>query len=950
MLNLPARYCCLLLAVSLFAAPSALAAPALRHDTSRAARHPHHHKNHGHKSHQGAGRSKTARVVLAGNTSALVSATPTLLGDEAVERQRDYLNPGQAEAFRFQALASGETGSLHLYVDSGNRARTVVVGVYTNANGHPGALLSTGSASSVAAGSWNTVSVSQSSLASGSTYWIAILGEGGALHFRDRGNGPCPSESSAQTGLGKLPAAWSTGPLYADCPVSAYVSAGPSLPAELPKEESTLPVESPPPPPPVAPSDMTSPAITGSAMLGHTLKTSSGTWTGSPSAYTYKWQDCNTSGASCSNIGGATSTTYTLASRDVGHRLRAVVTATNEGGSATATSPATAAVAEPPAPPAETSPPPAAPTNTALPAISGTDTEGDTLKATSGSWTGSPTGYTYKWQDCDTSGASCSNINGATANSYTLGSGDVGDTLRVVVSATNEGGSSTATSAATATVEAPPVEPPPPPPPPAAPTNTTLPAISGTTTQGQTLSASTGKWTGSPTAYTYKWQDCNASGASCSNIAGAAAKSYTLGSSDVGDTLRVVVSATNEGGSTPATSPATAPIAAEASESGGGSETGGGSGGGSEAGEPSSPPSPACTQTVSSVSSAASAASAAAAGSAICLTAGSYGHLSVSGKHSGNVTIEPVPGASVSLEGASVASNSSYITIHDFSIGGGVNMGYGDSHITIDHNDINGQAPGAGGEGVEGLTVNCSAPNAPSYSGCTTTAPDSYITINGNQIHGYGMGGTEDAIHLNNWEHITITANDIYNLEEHGNHTDAMQSVFGGHYMTFAYNYEHDNQAQGFFIKDGDASEVTVNENLFVRNNNEPELYPGGEYNIQVFNTTGFTAANNTVWDGQDDILRAEGAAEALTANFNHNVEQDLAVLHEGGGPAYTLTEDYDIFKEAPWTFTKGAHSKVEAKPDFVNPAGEDYELASNPNDIGVSWQPSEYVYGPTGD
>jgi hypothetical protein len=33
-----------------------------------------------------------------------------------------------------------------------------------------------------------------------------------------------------------------------------------------------------------------------------------------------------------------------------------------------------------------------------------------------------------------------------------------------------------------------------------------------------------------------------------------------------------------------------------------------------------------------------------------------------------------------------------------------------------------------------------------------------------------------------------------------------------------------------------------------------------------------------------------------------------------------------------------------------VDTATEDYELAANPNDIGVNWQPSEYVYGPTGD
>jgi hypothetical protein len=591
-----------------------------------------------------------------------------------------------------------------------------------------------------------------------------------------------------------------------------------------------------------------------------------------------------------------------------------VVAAINAGGSTPATSTETAKVAK------AASPPPPAPSNTALPAIGGTDTEGDTLKASTGSWTASPTSYAYQWQDCNTSGASCTTVLGATASSYILGSGDVGHTLRVTVTATNTGGSTPVSSDATGTV----AEAASPPPPPAPPVNTALPTIGGATTESQTLTAARGTWTNSPTSYTYQWQDCNTSGESCANSTGATASTYTLGSSDVGHTLRVVVTAINAGGSTPATSSSTAVIASPTKLP---------------------PPSPACARTVSSVSSAASAVSAASGETAICLTAGAYGHLSLSGAHSGNATVEPVPGSSVSLEGVSIAANSSGITVHDFTISGGVSLAAGDSHITVDHNDINGQGPGGDGEGVETLSVNCAAPNAPTYSGCTSTTPDTYLTINGNKIHGYGEGNTEDAIHLNDWEHVTVTANDIYNLEEHGNHTDALQSVFGGHYMTFAYNYEHDNQAQGFFIKDGDASEVTVTENLFLTNNNLGD----DEYNVQVFDTAGFTMTNNTVWDTQADIIRAEGAAEALTATVNHNVEQNFDILNESG-PAYTLNENNDIFKETPFTFNKGAQSKVEANPNFANPASDNYQLAPNPEDIGVNWQPSEYIYGPTGD
>lgn len=95
------------------------------------------------------------------------------------------------------------------------------------------------------------------------------------------------------------------------------------------------------------------------------------------------------------------------------------------------------------------------PANTALPTISGSAAVGQTLTASTGSWSNSPTSYTYAWQRCDSTGSACVPIGGATAASYTVQAADAGSTVRVAVTAVNAGGpSAPATSAPTAVVTA----------------------------------------------------------------------------------------------------------------------------------------------------------------------------------------------------------------------------------------------------------------------------------------------------------------------------------------------------------------------------------------------------------------------------------------------------------------------------------------------------------------
>lgn len=90
------------------------------------------------------------------------------------------------------------------------------------------------------------------------------------------------------------------------------------------------------------------PSIAGRAVVGQTLNEGHGTWPGSPTAYAYQWEDCNSAGTGCVGIPAATGVSYTVAQSDLGHTIRVLETASN--GAATsvpATSRATAAVLSP---------------------------------------------------------------------------------------------------------------------------------------------------------------------------------------------------------------------------------------------------------------------------------------------------------------------------------------------------------------------------------------------------------------------------------------------------------------------------------------------------------------------------------------------------------------------------------------------------------------------------
>ena len=227
---------------------------------------------------------------------------------------------------------------------------------------------------------------------------------------------------------------------------------------------------------------------------------------------TYQWQ------AGTDDISGADEATFILTQAEVGKTITVKVSYTDQqGADETLTSVATAAVTN---------------TNdapTGLPTISGIPTQRETLTADTSTISDADGlgSFSYQWQ------AGTDDIDSATSATFVLTQAQVGQTITVKVSYTDDGNTAESlTSAATAAV-----------------TNTNddptgLPTISGTPTQGQTLTAVTAAISDADGlgSFSYQWQ------AGTDDISGATDTSLELTQAEVGKTITVKVSYTDQQG------------------------------------------------------------------------------------------------------------------------------------------------------------------------------------------------------------------------------------------------------------------------------------------------------------------------------------------------------------------------------------------------------------------
>jgi hypothetical protein len=305
--------------------------------------------------------------------------------------------------------------------------------------------------------------------------------------------------------------------------------------------DSTLRTAVPGTAPPV---NRAAPTISGSPRRGSPMMALPGSWSGTVTGYVYQWQRSSDGGATWSSISGATGSTYAPVLEDEGARVRAYVSATGPGGTASAVSSGAGPVGMAP------------PVNTSFPTLSGAAQVGATLTAGVGGWDPAAETFTYAWQRSYGSGAFQA-IPGATRPTYTVAPNDLGDRIRVVVTATNPDGTAAAASASTTGIAPAPVAVTPAPSnstkspatQPTAPSAKALPSLSGAADGvGAKVIVKPGVFAGAPlTRSTTRVMRCTHR---CVAVGGRNARSYKISSADTGAVLRVAETASSAAGST----------------------------------------------------------------------------------------------------------------------------------------------------------------------------------------------------------------------------------------------------------------------------------------------------------------------------------------------------------------------------------------------------------------
>jgi hypothetical protein len=348
------------------------------------------------------------------------------------------------------------------------------------------------------------------------------------------------------------------------------------------------------------------------------------------------------------------------------------------------------------------------------------------------------------------------------------------------------------------------------------------------------------------------------------------------------------------------------------------------------------------------------------------LRGGAYPDLAVNARRSSWATIRPVAGQQVTFSGLTFGRGARFVRVEDVSVGTRVTIGEGASDIQLVGSRARGVRAEAGSSdlliegnvieqadsGVELISTNCSVHNAPeTCSAERTLAPVERVTIRNNRI----TAPEENGITVANFRQVLIEGNEISGLRENGQHSDALQSLWGGAGLVFRRNYIHDMAGnQGFFIKDGRVANVTVDNNLIVRTRPRPGYDFAGSplafYDTvpdarQPFHTGhGIVISRNTIWDNAH-FLVISGPDNRRIA-IRHNVTQAIAIedVSRRALRANGILQDFNVIGSNVSWGRAGRHDRL-VRPRFRDRASGDYRITRAQQAAlgfrpGVTWAP----------
>ncbi|MGI9212419.1 MAG: LamG-like jellyroll fold domain-containing protein [Methylococcaceae bacterium] len=161
-------------------------------------------------------RALSASDIQKDMSTSVISTNPprTLLGDNSTGSTISLLPSGIGQAVAIQARSDGLLNQLSVRLDEGSASRPLILGIYSDNQGHPDNQWASVRMENPKPGIWNSQPIKAIKLSANTVYWLAVLNPYASSDSSIKLSGGIlsgPIETSRSTTLTDLPKTWSNG-------------------------------------------------------------------------------------------------------------------------------------------------------------------------------------------------------------------------------------------------------------------------------------------------------------------------------------------------------------------------------------------------------------------------------------------------------------------------------------------------------------------------------------------------------------------------------------------------------------------------------------------------------------------------------------------------------------------------------------------------------------------